>query len=130
MPALLNPRNLYAADGPNRLSPVVRADPALVYVPNSKSNSVDVIDQATYRIVGHFAVGGLPQHVVPSYDLRTLWVNNNDGYTLTPIDPRTGRPGRAVPVADPYNLYFTPTADTRSSWPRRASRSSFPTRTR
>jgi len=86
---------------------VVRADPALVYVPNSKSNSVDVIDQATYRIVGHFAVGGLPQHVVPSYDLRTLWVNNNDGYTLTPIDPRTGRPGRAAPVADPYNLYFT-----------------------
>lgn len=108
MPALLDPKNVYAADGPGALSPVVRADPALVYVPNSKSNTVDVIDQRTYRIVNHFAVGGLPQHVVPSYDLRTLWVNNNDGYTLTPIDPRTGRPGRPVPVADPYNLYFTP----------------------
>ncbi|MDQ6873782.1 MAG: YncE family protein [Actinomycetota bacterium] len=108
MPALLDPKNVYAADAPGQLSPVVRADPALVYVPNSKSNTVDVIDQRTYKIVNHFAVGGLPQHVVPSYDLRTLWVNNNDGYTLTPIDPRTGRPGRPVPVADPYNLYFTP----------------------
>lgn len=27
--------------------------------------------------------------------------------TLTPIDPRTGRPGRPRPVLDPYNLYFT-----------------------
>jgi YVTN family beta-propeller protein len=35
-------------------------------------------------------------------------VNNTDGYTLTPISPRTGQPGRPVPVADPYNLYFTP----------------------
>jgi len=108
MPPLLDPHNVYAADAPGKLSPVVRADPALVYVPNGKSNSVDVIDQRTYRVVKHFAVGALPQHVVPSYDLRTLWVNNNDGYTLTPIDPRTGRPGRPVPVADPYNLYFTP----------------------
>jgi DNA-binding beta-propeller fold protein YncE len=77
-------------------------------VPNSESGTVDVIDQRTYRPVGHFRVGALPQHVVPSYDLRTLWVNNNDGYSLTPIDPATGKPGTAVPVADPYNLYFTP----------------------
>jgi YVTN family beta-propeller protein len=27
---------------------------------------------------------------------------------LTPINPRTGRPGRPVRVADPYNLYFSP----------------------
>ncbi|MGB9378173.1 MAG: YncE family protein, partial [Mycobacteriales bacterium] len=108
MPPLLDPHNVYAADVPGRLSPQVRDDPALVYVPNSKSGTVDVIDQRTYRVVNHFKVGALPQHVVPSYDLRTLWVNNNDGYTLTPIDPRTGKPGRPVPVVDPYNLYFTP----------------------
>ena len=28
--------------------------------------------------------------------------------SLTPIDPKTGKPGPPVPVADPYNLYFTP----------------------
>src|SRR5262249_38403181 len=52
--------------------------------------------------------GALPQHVTPSHDLRTLWVDNDIGNTLTPIDPRTGAPGAPVPVEDPYNLYFTP----------------------
>lgn len=108
MPALLNPRDAYAATRPGLLSPVVRGDPGYVYVPNSKSNTVDVIDQRTYKIIEHFRVGGLPQHVVPSYDLKTLYVNNNDGYSLTPINPRTAKPGTPIPVADPYNLYFTP----------------------
>jgi DNA-binding beta-propeller fold protein YncE len=27
---------------------------------------------------------------------------------LTPIDPTTGKPGKTIPVDDPYNLYFTP----------------------
>jgi DNA-binding beta-propeller fold protein YncE len=89
------------------LAPQVRRDPARVYVPNSKSNSVDVISQRTGRIIDHFAVGALPQHVTPSWDLRTLWVTNDLGNSLTPIDPRTGRHGRPVPVRDPYNLYFT-----------------------
>ncbi len=40
-------------------------------------------------------------------DLRTLWVTNDLGNSLTPIDPRTGRHGTPVPVRDPYNLYFT-----------------------
>ncbi len=108
VPALVNPHNVYAADGPGDLSPVVRGFRPLVYVPNSASNTVDEIDPSTYRIVRQFAVGALPQHVVPSYDLRTLWVTNDEGNTLTPIDPRTGAPGRPVPVADPYNMYFTP----------------------
>ena len=64
-----------------------------LYVPNSKSNSVDVIDPTTFRVVAHFPVGGLPQHVVPAYDLKTLYVTNDMGNSLTPIDPRTGRPG-------------------------------------
>jgi YVTN family beta-propeller protein len=86
----------------------VRHDPALVYVPNSKSNTVDVISQKTFKVVEHFPVGALPQHVTPSWDLRTLYVTNDLSNSLTPIDPRTGRAGRPVPVADPYNLYFTP----------------------
>jgi DNA-binding beta-propeller fold protein YncE len=76
-------------------------------VPNSKSDTVDVIDQRTARIVGHFPVGAEPQHVTPSWDLRTLWVTSDLGNSLTPIDPRTGAHGRPVPVSDPYNLYFT-----------------------
>jgi DNA-binding beta-propeller fold protein YncE len=37
-----------------------------------------------------------------------LWVNSDKGNSMLPIDPRTGRAGRARPVLDPYNLYFTP----------------------
>jgi YVTN family beta-propeller protein len=108
VPPLLDRRDVYAADRPNRLSAVVRHMPARVYVPNSGSNTVDVISQRTYRVVDHFAVGALPQHVTPSYDLKRLWVTNDEGNSLTPIDPRTGRHGTPVPVDDPYNLYFTP----------------------
>jgi DNA-binding beta-propeller fold protein YncE len=107
IPPPLNPRDVYAAGRPGLLSPVVRGDLARVYVPNSKSNTVDVISQRSFKIVDHFPVGQLPQHVTPSWDLKTLWVTNDEGNSLTPIDPRTGHHGRRVPVADPYNLYFT-----------------------
>jgi YVTN family beta-propeller protein len=49
-----------------------------------------------------------PEHVVPSWDLRTLWVNSDEGNALTPIDAATGTFGTPVAVNDPYNLYFTP----------------------
>jgi YVTN family beta-propeller protein len=108
MPVVENPRDIYAADRPYALSPIVKKFPALVYVPNSKSNTVDVIDQATGAIIEHFDVGRLPQHVVPSWDLKTLYVTNDQGNSLTPIDPATGKPGAPIPVEDPYNMYFTP----------------------
>jgi YVTN family beta-propeller protein len=102
-----DPVDIYAADRPNALSDVVKNDPHLVYVPNSLSDTVDVIDPATARVVDHFAVDSLPQHVVPAWDLKMLYVTNDRGNTLTPIDPATGRPGPTIPVEDPYNMYFT-----------------------
>jgi YVTN family beta-propeller protein len=77
-------------------------------VPNSGSNTVDVIDPATYKIIDHFAVGHQPQHVVPSWDLKRLWVLNDLGDSVTEIDPATGKKGKTLPVEDPYNMYFTP----------------------
>jgi YVTN family beta-propeller protein len=100
--------NVYVHDGPNELTGAARVARPLVYVPNSGSDTVDVIDPRSYRVVRQFAVGGLPQHVVPSWDLRTLYVTNDTGNSLTAIDPRTGRPGRSIRVDDPYNMYFTP----------------------
>ena len=107
IPRPLSATDIYAAGHPGMLSPRVRNDPARVYVPNSQSNTVDVISQRTAKIVAHFPVGRLPQHVTPSWDLRTLWVTNDTGNSLTPMNPRTGRPGRPGAVRDPYNLYFT-----------------------
>jgi YVTN family beta-propeller protein len=107
MPAY-NPADLYFADRPNELSNAVKGMPSLVYVPNTESKTVTVIDPATYKVVRTVPVGDQPQHVVPGWDLQTLWVNNDLGNSLTPIDPRTGAAGAPVSVHDPYNLYFTP----------------------
>ncbi|WP_420035636.1 YncE family protein [Streptomyces sp. cg28] len=108
MPPVLDTEDVYAADRPNKLSPVVKDFPSRIYVPNTESDTVSVIDPKTFKVTETIRVGRQPQHVVPSWDLRTLWVNNDKGNTLTPIDPRTGKAGAPVDVHDPYNLYFTP----------------------
>ncbi|HXE21729.1 MAG TPA: YncE family protein [Rhodoferax sp.] len=112
MPPVTNPDNLYSDAGAGDFSPAVAGALARVYVPNVRSDDVYVIDPATFKVVDRFKVGRSPQHVVPSWDLKTLWVANNaEGRTdgsLTPIDPKTGKPGPVVAVDDPYNMYFTP----------------------
>jgi len=112
MPPVIDPANLYSETTADKLSPAAAKALPRVYVPNLQSNDVTVIDPATLKVVDRFSVGVNPQHVVPSWDLTTLWVTNNaehrtDG-TLTPIDPLSGKPGPAVAVDDPYNMYFTP----------------------
>lgn len=108
MPPVTNPHDIYAADHAGMLARAVRGQRSLIYVPNSKSNTVDVIDPQTYRIVDHYKVGHLPQHITPSWDLKTLYVLNDMSNSVQVIDPRTGKLGRTLPVADPYNMYFTP----------------------
>jgi YVTN family beta-propeller protein len=105
---VLDPQDIYAADRPGDLSPTVKGYPSRIYVPNSGSNTVDVINPATYKIIGHFRVGKQPQHVTPSYDLKTLWVLCDLNDTGTQIDPATGKKGKTIYVEDPYNMYFTP----------------------
>jgi YVTN family beta-propeller protein len=112
MPPVSNPSNMYSDAGYNMFSPAVKGALPRIYVPNLRSNDIYVIDPATFKVVDKYKVGYSPQHVVPSWDLQTLWVTNNaEGRTdgsLTPIDPRTGKPGKEVMVDDPYNMYFTP----------------------
>jgi len=108
MSPLLDPNNIYAADGPGNLSPIVAQFPSRIYVPNSGSNSVDVIDPVSFKIVDHFAVGRQPQHITPSYDLKHLWVLNDLGDGITEIDPATSKKGKTIWVKDPYNMYYTP----------------------
>ncbi len=112
MPAVPDARNLYSETAAGKLSPALAGDLVRIYVPNLRSNDVYVVDPQAMKVVDRFKVGIGPQHIVPAWDLRTLWVTNNaegrsDG-SLTPIDPKTGKPGKAVLVDDPYNMYFTP----------------------
>ena len=112
MPPVVNPANLYSETAAGKVRPDVARVLPRIYVPNRRSNDVTVIDPGTMKVVDRFPVGVNPQHVVPSWDLKTLWVTNNaerrtDG-SLTPIDPATGKPGKSIEVDDPYNMYFTP----------------------
>ena len=77
MPPVVNPANLYSEASAGHQSPAVSGALSRVYVPNLRSNDVYVIDPATYKVVDKFPVGYSPQHVVPSWDLHTLWVANN-----------------------------------------------------
>jgi YVTN family beta-propeller protein len=108
MPPVVDPSNIYSEQGVGMLADVVKGDRELVYVPNGMSNDVSVIDPKTFQVVATFQAEAEPQHIVPSWDLRTLWELNNQGNSLIPIDPKTGQPGKRVAVDDPYNLYFTP----------------------
>ncbi|MBE9605333.1 YncE family protein [Acetobacteraceae bacterium H6797] len=112
MPPVIDPRDIYSEVRGPGVAPALRNDLPRIYVPNLRSKDVYVIDPTTMKVVDRFPVGREPQHVVPSWDMRTLWVTNNaegkpDG-SLTPIDPTTGKPGESIPVDDPYNMYFTP----------------------
>jgi YVTN family beta-propeller protein len=112
MPPVPNPKNIYSETTAEKISPTLRGDLERIYVPNLRSGDVYVVDPAAMKVVDRFKVGIGPQHIVPSWDLRTLWVTNNaEGRTdgsLTPIDPKTGKPGKPVMVDDPYNMYATP----------------------
>ena len=110
MPPVVDARNLYSETAAGKFSAAVQGDVERIYVPNLRSDDVYVIDPPMMKVIDRFKVGDGPQHIVPSWDLRTLWVTNNaEGTTdgsLTPIDPRTGKPGKPIKVDDPYNMYF------------------------
>jgi YVTN family beta-propeller protein len=108
MPPVTDPKNIYAETSAGKLSPATRNITPRIYVPNSGSNTVDVIDPKTFKIVNHFAVDRQPQHVVPSWDLKSLWVLNDLGDTVTKVDPVTGNKLQTIKVLDPYNMYYTP----------------------
>ena len=108
MPPLLDPHNIYAADRSGNVSQTIARFPSRIYVPNTGSNSVDVIDPVSFKVVDHFSVGRQPQHITPSYDLEHLWVLNDLGDGITEIDPATAKKGKTIWVKDPYNMYYTP----------------------
>jgi len=104
--------NLYSETTAGKLSPAVADALPRVYVPHVKSGDVYVIDPATFQVVDKFTVGGNPQHIIPSWDMKTLWVAGSAERKLSgmviPIDPKTAKPGAIIKVEDAYNMYFTP----------------------
>ncbi len=101
-------KNIYAAAATGHFNPAVSGIPERVYVPNSRTGTLTVIDPHTFAVIARYRVGRVPHHVTPSWDLTRLYVDNTGSGSLTEIDPRSGRPAATIPVPDPYNLYFTP----------------------
>ncbi len=113
MPAPVDPKNVYAGARAGRFSPAVAGHLSRVYSPNLITGKVDVIDPETFKVIESLDAIPSPQHIVPSWDLQTLWVSGDDSYRgghadVMPIDPKTGKLGKAIDVPDSYNLYFTP----------------------
>ena len=100
--------NVYA----NTMSGVVPCPlcnlPPRVYVPNSGAGTVDVINPLTFKVIDHFAVGSIPHHIAPAWDMSALYVDNEGSSSLTVINPKTGKPTGTINIPFPYNLYFTP----------------------
>jgi DNA-binding beta-propeller fold protein YncE len=104
-----DPGRVYAHAAAGQVRQDVAADPAYLYVPNAYgAPRTTVIDQRTRKVVRVLHTGTLSQHVTPSWDLRTLYVEASASNQLVAIDPATGRIERRIPQRRPYNLYFTP----------------------
>src|SRR5271166_1267471 len=113
MPAPVDPKNVYAGAGAGMFSPAVAGHLSRVYSPNLTTGKVDVIDPATFTVIESLDAFPSPQHIVPSWDLQTLWGSGDISYRgghadVMPIDPKTGKLGKAIEVPDSYNMYFTP----------------------
>jgi DNA-binding beta-propeller fold protein YncE len=113
MPAPVDPNNVYAGAGAGMFSPAVGGHLYRVYSPNLITGKVDVIDPKTFKLIESLTAIPSPEHIVPSWDLQTLWVSGDITYRgghadVMPIDPKTGKLGKAIDVPDSYNLYFTP----------------------
>lgn len=116
---------VYSHTGVGQMSPAVANAKNYVYVPSNGDGSVTVIDQETMQIVNHYTVGKLPQHVVASWDLTKLYATVSAANRLVEIDPTTGEKGASIPVAAPYNLYFTPDGSTAIVMAERMNRMDF-----
>ena len=108
MPPVTNPTNIYANAGAMMFADIVRKALPRVYVPNTHDNTVSVIDPETYKVINTIATDKDPEHIVPSYDLKTIWVLNDNGNSVLAIDPNTAKPGIKIHIQNPYNLYYTP----------------------
>jgi len=79
--------DVYAADRPGQLSPVVRGFPSRIYVPNSNSDTVDVIDPAARishcHVPHHTANKMMPGYHGAPVGMRRIF--HYEGYRPVPL---------------------------------------------
>ena len=88
----------------------VPAAAATLFVTNTKSDSISVIDTHTFEVIATIPLGrGKPNRVVFHPDGRTAWVVYDKSRDLGVVDADTRKLLRRVKIGgNPYNLNFTP----------------------
>jgi len=83
---------------------------ATLYITNTKSDSVSILDTETFEAVGTIPLGqGKPNRIVFHPDGKTAWVVYDKSRDLGVIDAETRKLVRRVKIGgNPYNLAFTP----------------------
>jgi YVTN family beta-propeller protein len=81
-----------------------------LYVTNTKSNSLSIIDTGTLEVVGTISLGaGKPNRVVFHPEGKLAWVVFDKSHDLGVIDADARKLVRRVRIGgNPYNLAFTP----------------------
>jgi YVTN family beta-propeller protein len=83
---------------------------AMLYISNTRAESVSIIDTDTLEVVGTIPLGrGKPNRIVFHPDGKTAWVVYDKSHDLGVIDADARKLVRRVKIGgNPYNLAFTP----------------------
>jgi YVTN family beta-propeller protein len=86
------------------------AGAATLFVTNTKSDSISVIDTNTFEVLGTIPLGrGKPNRVVFHPDGRWAWVVYDKSHDLGVVDAEARKLVKRVKIGgNPYNLNFTP----------------------
>jgi YVTN family beta-propeller protein len=92
------------------LTAALPAGAATLFVTNTKSDSISVIDTTTFEVVGTIPLGrGKPNRVVFHPDGKTAWVVYDKSRDLGVVDAEARKLVRRLKIGgNPYNLGFTP----------------------
>ncbi|MBI4636949.1 MAG: YncE family protein, partial [Candidatus Rokubacteria bacterium] len=92
------------------LSGALPAAAAQLFVTNTKSDSVSIIDTDALEVVGTIPLGkGKPNRIVFHPDGKLAWVVYDKSHDLGVIDAEARKLVRRVKIGgNPYNLAFTP----------------------
>jgi len=83
---------------------------ALLFVTNTKSDSVSIIDTSTFEVIGTIPLGrGKPNRIVFHPEGRFAWVVYDKSRDIGIVDAEARKLVRRVKIGgNPYNLAFTP----------------------
>src|SRR6476620_12694622 len=87
-------------------SPVAAA--GLAFVINSGGASISLVDMSAQKELRRIPVLREPHHLARSPDGKSLLVGDTVGNEMLFLDPLTGAGQKRLPVADPYQLGFSP----------------------